>query len=150
MVTQQGIAAQVQTIIQVLTIFLTFVVAIALVVGGIGVMNIMLVSVTERMREVGLRKAVGATNRDILIQFLLEAVILTGIGGVIGIILGTVFSLLTSIILTTYFNLSFVFSFPLSAVLLGISVAVGVGLIFGIYPARQAAMKNPVEAMRFE
>ena len=134
----------------VLTAFLSAVVAISLVVGGIGVMNIMLVSVTERTREIGLRKAIGATDGDILRQFLVESVILTALGGIIGIALGTVFSLLTSFILTHYLDLNWSFSFPFLAVVLGIAVSAFVGLIFGIYPARQAAKKNPIEALRYE
>ena len=104
--TQQNLVDQIQRILGILTTFLSLVVAIALVVGGIGVMNIMLVSVTERTREIGLHKALGATNRDILTQFLLEAVLLTASGGVIGIILGGTLSLVASIILTQFLDLA--------------------------------------------
>ncbi|MBI2035787.1 MAG: ABC transporter permease [Candidatus Liptonbacteria bacterium] len=149
-VTQQGAIDQIKTIINALTTFLSSVVAIALVVGGIGVMNIMLVSVTERTREIGLRKALGATNKDILRQFLLEAVILTGVGGLIGIALGAVFGFVASIILTEYANLDWDFVFPISAAILGITVSALVGLVFGIYPASQAAKKSPMEALRYE
>ncbi|MBI2109396.1 MAG: ABC transporter permease [Parcubacteria group bacterium] len=150
LVTQQGVVKQVQTILGALTAFLSSVVAIALVVGGIGVMNIMLVSVTERTKEIGLRKAIGATEKDILRQFLFEAVILTAFGGIIGIVLGGVLSLLASILLTQVLELKWVFSFPLMAVFLGISMSAVVGLIFGIYPARIAARKSPIEALRYE
>ena len=149
-VTQQGIIEQVQVIIGTLTLFLSSVVAIALVVGGIGVMNIMLVSVTERTREIGLRKALGATEKDILTQFLLEAIILTGIGGLIGIILGGVFAFAASLIITNVSSLDWAFVFPLSAVFLGFGVSTFVGLVFGIYPARQASKKSPIEALRYE
>ncbi len=149
-VTQQGVVDQVKTIIGALTAFLSSVVAIALVVGGIGVMNIMLVSVTERTREIGLRKALGATNRDILTQFLLEAVMLTALGGIIGILLGALLSFLAGIILTQTVGLNWEFSFPVSAAVLGLSVSAIVGLIFGIYPARKAAKKSPIEALRYE
>jgi putative ABC transport system permease protein len=149
-VTQQAIAQQVQVIIGALTAFLSSVVAIALVVGGIGVMNIMLVSVTERTREIGLRKALGATNRDILLQFLVEAVVLTATGGIIGIILGGLLAFAASLVLTQVLSLNWAFTFPLSAVFLGLGVSAFVGLIFGIYPARQASKKSPIEALRYE
>lgn len=149
-VTQQGIIEQIGAIIGALTLFLSSVVAIALVVGGIGVMNIMLVSVTERTREVGLRKALGATNKDILNQFLLEAVFLTSIGGIIGIALGTVFSFLVAFVLTNYTELNWKFTFPFSAALLGFFVSALVGVIFGLYPARKASQKSPIEALRYE
>ena len=148
--TQEGIVEQVQIIIGSLTAFLSSVVAIALVVGGIGVMNIMLVSVTERTREIGLRKAVGATEGDILSQFLFEAVILTVVGGIIGIILGTGLSFLASFVLTAILGVTWIFVFPITAALLGLFVSGLVGLVFGLYPARQAARKSPIEALRYE
>jgi putative ABC transport system permease protein len=129
---------------------LAAVAAISLVVGGIGIMNIMLVSVTERTREIGLRKAIGATNKDILTQFLLEAVILTATGGIIGIILGGLLSYIISIILTNVLKLDWSFVFPWTAAIMGIVVASLVGLVFGIYPASQAAKRSPMEALRYE
>ena len=138
------------TILSALTVFLALVAAISLVVGGIGIMNIMLVSVTERTREIGLRKALGATNRNILAQFLFEAVILTGLGGVIGIMLGGLLSFVASFAITKLFGLEWSFSFPISAALLGIGVSSAIGLIFGLYPARRAARLNPIEALRYE
>ena len=149
-VTQEGLIDQLQSVLGILTLFLSSVVAISLVVGGIGIMNIMLVSVTERTKEIGLRKAIGATNRDILSQFLIEAVMLTGLGGVIGIILGSLFSFLASIILSRFAGLNWTFSFPLFAALLGLLVSSAVGIIFGYYPASQAAKKDPIEALRYE
>lgn len=148
--TQQGIVDQVQTILGALTVFLSSVVAIGLVVGGIGVMNIMLVSVTERTREIGLRKAIGATNKDILFQFLFEAVILTAIGGVIGIVLGASLSYILSIVISIGFGLNWGFVFPIFGAVLGIGMSTLVGLIFGIYPARKASLKSPIEALRYE
>ena len=150
-VTSQADAAErVRTITDVLTMLLISVAAISLVVGGIGIMNIMLVSVTERTREIGLRKAIGATENDILLQFLLEAVILTAMGGVFGIILGAGLSFLISIILTNAVGLDWTFVFPVSAAVLGISVSAVIGLVFGLYPARQASQKSPIEALRYE
>ncbi len=148
--TQQGALEQVATITSVLTLFLAAVAAISLLVGGVGIMNIMLVSVTERTREIGLRKAVGATDRDVLQQFLLEAVMLTSIGGIIGVTLGTMFSYASSLALSHFVGSPWPFTFPLDAALLGIAVSAGVGLLFGIYPARQAAKKSPIEALRYE
>ncbi len=148
--TQAKAMEQVGTIMSILTLFLAAVAAISLIVGGVGIMNIMLVSVTERTREIGLRKALGATDRNILIQFLMEAVILTAIGGVIGIILGTLFSFLTSLMLSKLWNLDWTFTFPVQAALLGIGVSAFIGLIFGLYPARQASKKSPIEALRYE
>jgi putative ABC transport system permease protein len=119
--------------------------SIGLLVGGIGVMNIMLVSVTERTREIGIRKAVGARKADIIVQFLTEAVVLTGIGGVIGLFLGWCVSLLAGLV---FKNLPT--AVPLWAAVAGIMVSVGVGLFFGIWPAGRAANLDPVVALRYE
>ena len=148
--TQQGAIEQIATILNVLTAFLSAVVAISLVVGGIGVMNVMLVSVTERTKEIGLRKALGARNVDILTQFLFEAILLTLIGGTIGIILGIIFGFLASIGLSQALAVEWVFEFPFQAAAIGLLVSGSVGLVFGIYPARQAAKKSPIEALRYE
>ena len=119
--------------------------SIGLLVGGIGVMNIMLVSVTERTREIGLRKAVGATRHDIVFQFLFEAMTLTGVGGVFGIVLA---------IGVSYIIIAFVPSLPATipawAVITGFTVSVAIGLIFGVWPARKAAGLDPIEALRYE
>jgi putative ABC transport system permease protein len=119
--------------------------SIGLLVGGIGVMNIMLVSVTERTREIGIRKAVGARKADIIVQFLTEAVVLTGIGGVIGLFLGWCVSMLVGLV---FKNLPT--AVPLWAAVSGIMVSVGVGLFFGIWPAGRAANLDPVVALRYE
>ncbi len=148
--TQADLAARFSTITNALTAFLMAVAAISLLVGGIGIMNIMLVSVTERTREIGLRKALGATRSDILLQFLLESVFLTALGGAIGITLGAVLSLLAFAILSQIVSIGWVFTFPISAALLGLGVSALVGVIFGLYPARQAAAKSPIEALRYE
>lgn len=148
--TTADVAATLNTITTALTAFLAAIAAISLVVGGIGIMNIMLVSVTERTREIGLRKALGATDHDILMQFLFEAVILTAMGGIIGIVLGALLSYVISIILTSVLALNWAFIFPWSAAILGIVVASLVGLVFGIYPANQASKKSPMEALRYE
>ena len=119
------------------------VVSIGLLVGGVGVMNIMLMSVTERTREIGVRKAIGARKRDISFQFLTEAMTLTGVGGVIGVLLSLAISFFLHLI-------NFPSSVPVWAVVLGVAVASSVGLFFGIYPAMKAARLDPVDALRYE
>ncbi len=148
--TQADILSILGTITSVLTLFLAAIASISLIVGGIGIMNIMLVSVTERTREIGLRKAVGATDGDILQQFLIESVLLTLLGGIIGIIIGAAMVGLTYFIISTFFSIGWTFAFPISAVVLGISVSGIAGIAFGIYPARQAGKKNPIDALRYE
>jgi len=143
-------ANMVSQVTGILTAFLSSIAAIALLVGGIGIMNIMLVSVTERTREIGLRKAVGARNKDILNQFLIESVTLTLLGGIIGFLGGTLFSLLISIILSKVLNTNWSFVLPFGAVVLAFGVATVIGLVFGIYPARKASKLNPIEALRHE
>ncbi|MCR4311299.1 MAG: FtsX-like permease family protein [Candidatus Taylorbacteria bacterium] len=124
--------------------------SISLFVGGIGIMNIMLVSVTERTREIGLRKSVGATNHDILTQFLIEAVVLTVIGGVVGVLIGAGLSLLITKLIVTFASIFWPWSFPWMGAALGIGVSALIGLVFGIYPARKASHKSPMEALRYE
>lgn len=134
----------------VLTVLLSSIAAISLLVGGIGIMNIMLVSVTERTREIGLRKAIGATYRDILMQFLVESVMLTFLGGVIGVIFGVVVSWLVGWVISQYFLSTWVIVIPPNAIVMAAVVSCIVGLVFGIYPARRAARLNPIDALRYE
>jgi putative ABC transport system permease protein len=119
--------------------------SIGLLVGGIGVMNIMLVSVTERTREIGVRKAVGARRGEIVLQFLTEAVVLTGLGGFLGMLFGWGISKAAQIVFP-----SLPTAVPVWAVVAGVAVSVGVGLFFGIWPASKAARLDPVEALRYE
>ena len=139
----ESLGAQFRDIMSGVFTLVVGIVSVGLLVGGVGVMNIMLMSVTERTREIGVRKAIGARKRDISLQFLTEAMTLTGVGGVLGVIL----SLLISFVLHL---IHFPSSVPLWAVILGVAVASSVGLFFGIYPAIKAAKLNPVEALRYE
>lgn len=148
--TQADALKMVSTITDIFTLFLVSIAAISLFVGGIGIMNIMLVSVTERTREIGLRKALGATSKNIMSQFLLEATMLTTAGGIIGIILGLSFSFIIAFILSRYLALAWQFTIPFQAIILGLVVATSIGLVFGIYPARKASLKSPIEALRYE
>jgi putative ABC transport system permease protein len=147
--TQQEFLDTFQTITSVLTIFLGGIAGISLLVGGIGIMNIMLVSVTERTREIGLRKAVGARKRDIMIQFLTESSTLSLIGGLIGIGLGWAISAIVGQIATAN-DADINPVIGLDAVLLATIFSTAVGLFFGIYPANRAANLEPVEALRYE
>ena len=136
-------------ITQIMSIFLGSIAGISLLVGGIGIMNIMLVSVTERIREIGIRKAVGAKRRDILVQFLFESVVLSLSGGFLGIVVGWLMS-------RAFSRFSMTGGQPMTAVItpgiiiLAVSVAAGIGLFFGIYPASRAARLDPIQALRYE
>lgn len=141
---QADILSTASSITDTFTVLLGAVAGISLLVGGIGIMNMMLTSVTERTREIGLRKAIGAKGKDISFQFLIESVMLTFIGGILGIILGWLIALVISHFggLTTKFSLS--------SVLLAFGVSATIGIVFGYYPARRAAKLNPIEALRYE
>jgi len=142
---QTAMLSTFQTILDGLTFVVIGIAAISLVVGGVGIMNIMLVSVHERVREIGVRKAVGARNRDIMIQFLIESVVLSMIGGCIGIVLGGLGSMAARWLfpaLPTHMTLW--------AVAMAFSFSIAVGVFFGVYPARKASLADPVEALRYE
>jgi putative ABC transport system permease protein len=147
--TQQDFLNTASTITNVLTIFLGGIAAISLLVGGIGIMNIMLVSVTERTREIGLRKALGARKRDILVQFLTESSVLSLIGGLIGILLGWSIAAIVGQIAAAN-NAPIEPSIGIDVVLLATLFSTAVGLFFGLYPANRAASLEPVEALRYE
>jgi len=141
---QAEIVATATNVTQTFTFLLGGIASISLLVGGIGIMNIMLVTVTERTREIGIRKAIGAKNRDIMLQFLIEAIVLSALGGLIGIALGVGGA--SMIAKLSQFK-TFV---QLPSVLLALSFAAAVGIFFGYYPARRAALLDPIEALRYE
>jgi ABC-type antimicrobial peptide transport system permease subunit len=140
-----GIADQFRQITASVALLISVVSSIGLLVGGVGVMNIMLMSVTQRTREIGVRKAIGARRRDVIWQFLTEAIVLTGSGGVIGVLLGGGISLLINLAIPSLPS-----SIPLWAIVLAVAVSMSVGLFFGMYPAIKAARLDPVEALRYE
>lgn len=140
--TADSIIEQFQSITAGVALAMIVISSIGLMIGGIGVMNIMLVSVTERTREIGIRKAVGAKQSDILMQFLIEAATLTGFGGLVGLLIGWVLTLLVSLVFPSYV--------PWWAPPMGFFASVGIGLIFGIWPAWKAARLDPIESLRYE
>lgn len=145
---QQGLDV-LTSITDALTYFLAAIAALSLLVGGIGIMNIMLIAVNERIKEVGLRKAVGATNASILYQFLVEAIIITFLGGIIGIVLGGGISALVSIV-ANYLGYSWDLVISFQSVFMASGVCILIGVVFGVYPARKAAKLDPIEALRYE
>jgi putative ABC transport system permease protein len=147
--TQEQMLGMVKQVTMIMTIFLGAIASISLIVGSIGIMNIMLVSVTERTREIGIRKAVGAKRRDILLQFLLEAAMLSLTGGVIGIIGGWLASWLISIV-SAAVGYSIDSAVTPGIILLALVVSLGIGLISGVYPAMRAARLNPIDALHYE
>ena len=128
----------------IMTILLASIASVSLLVGGIGIMNIMLVSVTERTREIGIRMAVGATEADVQRQFLIEALVLAGVGGVIGIFFGLITSWLISAFASWPVDVSFV------SIVVAALFSAGIGIFFGFYPAKKAARLDPIDALRFE
>ncbi len=143
-VSQADILGTLTQVTDTFTIFLAAVAGISLIVGGIGIMNMMLTTVTERTREIGLRKAIGAKSRHITMQFLTEAVVLTFLGGIIGVVLGWAISFAVSSFAGIATSVS------ISSILLAFGVSAAIGIIFGYYPARRAASLNPIEALRYE
>jgi putative ABC transport system permease protein len=140
---QGTLLSTISSILQVLTVALGGIAAISLLVGGIGIMNIMLVSVTERTREIGIRKSVGATNKDILTQFLVESIFLSLVGGSMGVILGILGTMVVGQLISAN-------AFSLWSIILAFGVSALVGIIFGVAPAAKASRLDPVEALRYE
>lgn len=137
------------TILTAITFLLIAIAMISLIVGGVGVMNIMYVVVTERIGEIGLKKAIGARNKDILYEFLIEAILLTLIGGILGIIGGAFFAFIISKIAQS-FNLTWEFIVPIWGIIVSVSVSMMIGVIFGVFPAHNASMLDPIEALNKE
>jgi len=137
------------TILKAVTFLLIAIAAISLIVGGVGVMNIMYVVVTERIGEIGLKKALGARNRDILYEFLIEAVMLTLLGGILGIIGGSFFAFVISKVAES-FNLTWKFIIPIWGIIVSVSVSMMIGVVFGVFPAKNASRLNPIEALNKE
>ncbi len=143
--TQGAMLSTMDTILGVLTAVLGGIAGISLLVGGIGIMNIMLVSVRERTREIGIRKAIGARNSDIMAQFLIEAITLSGVGGIIGILLGVGIALLIPMFVTVLPT-----SVSLWSIVMAFTFSMAVGVFFGVYPARKASLQDPITALRYE
>jgi len=141
---QADILSALTQITNTFTIFLAAIAGISLLVGGIGIMNMMLTTVTERTREIGLRKAIGAKKKDISMQFLTEAIMLTFFGGIAGIALGWILSIL----IASFAGIATTIS--LATIILAFGISAAIGIIFGYYPARKAAKMNPIDALRYE
>ena len=146
---QEEIMKTISTVLMNTTMVMAAVVGIALLVGGIGIMNIMLVSVTERTREIGIRKSIGARRRDVLIQFLIEAIALSGLGGLVGVVGGFFLANLARLLLARLVELPPVHT-PFWAILLAFGFCAFLGILFGIYPAAKASKLDPIEALRYE
>jgi putative ABC transport system permease protein len=146
---QAAAMEMVENVTDILRYFLLVIGAISLLVGGVGIMNIMLIAVSQRIREVGLRKAVGAKNTDVLTQFLVESVTISMLGGVMGIIIGVAFSFLISVV-AKLLQYNWVFIVSWQSVVVATVVSMAIGIIFGLYPARKAAKISPMEALRYE
>jgi putative ABC transport system permease protein len=144
MITQDQILDTFNKITGVFFLVMIVLSSVGLLVGGIGVMAVMMISVTDRTREIGIRKAVGATRGDILAQFLIEAAALTGAGGVIGVAIGLLLGRIASLFLNVHGTT------PVDLTLIAVAVAVGIGLVFGVLPARRAALLDPIESLRYE
>jgi putative ABC transport system permease protein len=138
-----------KNITDIIRYFLLTVASVALLVGGIGIMNIMLISVNQRIKEVGLRKAIGAKNKDVLAQFLVESIFVSLIGGIIGIILGILVSFIIYLVIN-YLGYEWAFMISVSSVVVAVVVSMVVGIIFGIYPAKKASRISPMEALHYE
>jgi putative ABC transport system permease protein len=143
--TQGAMLQTMNTILSILTAVLGGIAGISLLVGGIGIMNIMLVSVRERTREIGIRKAIGARSRDIMAQFLIEAITLSGVGGIIGILLGVGIALLIPLFVTVLPT-----SVSIWSIAMAFSFSMAVGVFFGVYPAHKASLQDPITALRYE
>jgi ABC-type antimicrobial peptide transport system permease subunit len=147
--TQEENLATFETILSVIKILLIAIASISLIVGGVGVMNIMYVAVTERVSEIGLKKAIGATNKNILYEFVTEAIMLTLIGGIVGILFGAVLTLATTLVANN-FGLTWKFIIPASGIVSSLLVSMAIGLVFGVFPAKNASKLNPIEALNKE
>lgn len=147
--TQEDAVKNASTITSILQTLLVAIASISLIVGGIGIMNIMYVSVTERIKEIGLRKAIGARRRDILGQFLTEAVVLTGLGGILGVTFGFFLSWLAITLISTVQD-GWTFELSVRGAMLGFVVSTAIGIVFGYFPAKRAAALNPIDALRVE